>query len=620
MIAIFISAFYTIFLMLIFGLVTSRLLKLPVSFIEKLLLGLVVSNTLATIASLIVPLNTLTALVFLGGAIVGAFFVKQDIRKYFRKISRQRKILFFSLPFWVVALFLALSQPINFDTALYHVQNIKWIEAYPVVPGLANIHGRLGFNNNNFTFVALTSIYQIFQQEIFSVNFVVFCLLVCYFIRRLFQIYKEERYSSLFFFNLFIFLRLLILNNLASPSPDFLSTVIPFFIYSKTYDLLQKPDLSFKVYVPIIIFTVYALTIKLSVIPLIIIPLFILWKYRKDFYSYLPGLLTSTFLIVVPWLLRNIILTGWIIYPFESLDLFDFDWKVPIEDVFFESILIKGTGRMAQGMVCVDVFYEDFMGWFFNWPSDKSFTSIMAFGISFLMPIIVLSKVFLQSSKENIVGGVLFSITGFFGVVFWVLMAPSWRFGEPFVLLGAAAPILLLKTNDKESSILSKILIAVYCSSLMVYSLNLLILIVLMVYIIVVVDIFSAFSKKHYLMVFWGTLLIVYAVRAQSILLNFNKSYDVRELVYTPLKMARVPNESLHFNTQIIDGYEIYEPEIGDRCYDYPIPCTGYANENHRLTNNSKHKEHIPKKSCLTERVQFRGTTLSEGFRRLNPQ
>ncbi|MEM6285499.1 MAG: hypothetical protein AAF787_25135, partial [Chloroflexota bacterium] len=43
------------------------------------------------------------------------------------------------------------------DFALYHQQMVQWINAYPIVPGLANLHGRFGFNNSFFLYVALTN-------------------------------------------------------------------------------------------------------------------------------------------------------------------------------------------------------------------------------------------------------------------------------------------------------------------------------------------------------------------------------------------------------------------------------------------------------------------------------
>src|SRR5262245_12709485 len=36
-----------------------------------------------------------------------------------------------------------------YDTGLYHAQAVKWSAAYATVPGLANVHHRLAFNNSS---------------------------------------------------------------------------------------------------------------------------------------------------------------------------------------------------------------------------------------------------------------------------------------------------------------------------------------------------------------------------------------------------------------------------------------------------------------------------------------
>lgn len=43
----------------------------------------------------------------------------------------------------------------NWDTALYHMQSVKWAKEHPVVPGLANLYGSLGFNNSSFLYDAM---------------------------------------------------------------------------------------------------------------------------------------------------------------------------------------------------------------------------------------------------------------------------------------------------------------------------------------------------------------------------------------------------------------------------------------------------------------------------------
>jgi hypothetical protein len=43
----------------------------------------------------------------------------------------------------------------SWDGGLYHLQAVKWAETFPVVPGIANLHGPLAFNNSSFLYDAM---------------------------------------------------------------------------------------------------------------------------------------------------------------------------------------------------------------------------------------------------------------------------------------------------------------------------------------------------------------------------------------------------------------------------------------------------------------------------------
>lgn len=42
----------------------------------------------------------------------------------------------------------------NYDSGLYHYGVLTWLESYPIVPGLGNLHGRLAFNQASLIYIA----------------------------------------------------------------------------------------------------------------------------------------------------------------------------------------------------------------------------------------------------------------------------------------------------------------------------------------------------------------------------------------------------------------------------------------------------------------------------------
>ncbi len=52
----------------------------------------------------------------------------------------------------------AVMQPAIYDSGLYHLNGVAWAKAYPLAPGLVNLHNRLGMNNASFLFAALVDV------------------------------------------------------------------------------------------------------------------------------------------------------------------------------------------------------------------------------------------------------------------------------------------------------------------------------------------------------------------------------------------------------------------------------------------------------------------------------
>src|SRR5262245_35640634 len=54
--------------------------------------------------------------------------------------------------------------PTNVDSGGYHFNAIRWINAFPIVPGLGNLHGRLAFNESFFPYAAALNFYPFFEH------------------------------------------------------------------------------------------------------------------------------------------------------------------------------------------------------------------------------------------------------------------------------------------------------------------------------------------------------------------------------------------------------------------------------------------------------------------------
>lgn len=560
MIALISATLLSLILFLVFGLLTSRLLNSTFSIHDSLLVGLVVSNSLTTWLSLFFPINDVVLMCFVIFCIGGLYHLRGELKKILALFLTRRLLLLCSFLFIPVIFLLSLSAPKNFDTGLYHIQAIKWIIEYPAVPGLANLHGRLGFNPNIFTLHALTSLYGFFHQEVFCINFALFIILDFYFIGRILTIYKQQGLSALFVFYLFAFFILIKSSNFSSPSPDFLSIYIPLYVFCRIMDWSASTSKKqFENYIPLFILCSYVITVKLATIPILMLFFFIFFQTRVDFHKSFR-LLLFLGLIIIPWLSRNIILTGWILYPFSSLNLFSFDWTLPVQHVIDQKNTVTGWARLP-GSGYLEASGMAVMQWFPSWWKTLYVTHKLYFPISIIAPLMIFVAQLTKTIKANLLTNAVV-VTSFIGVVFWFFMAPDWRFGESFIMMAALSPLLVLKSIPINPG----------------YRLTF---------------ILNRLHSKHKIV---PTSLLVLALLFHSVK-NISELKDnlwkVFSFELTLLPQRIIIPENITFKTVKINGLDVRVPETGARCFDCGIPCTPYPDTS----------------------MVLRGETLRTGFR-----
>jgi len=163
----------------------------------------------------------------------------------------------------------------HFDTGLYHAQSIRWIEEYGVVPGLANLQARFGYNSAAFSLTALYSMRNVFGQSLHATAGF-FALLSAVLAVDLYRVFSERKMQISDFARLgLIFYLSVIFAEMMSPASDYYAQLLLFdiLILWLAEDEYQK-DLNIHNPTPyglLCILLVYAMTIKFSVAPLLLL-------------------------------------------------------------------------------------------------------------------------------------------------------------------------------------------------------------------------------------------------------------------------------------------------------------------------------------------------------------
>lgn len=139
------------------------------AFFSDAWIGMVGIVALLETVGIWVPIDWKVAFITMLVGILGLFSF------YYRKIRHQ---FFYFKNYWDLNPFIfiigfiiltiggsfAMMAPINYDSGLYHFQSIRWLNEYPLVIGLTNLHSRLGFNQSYFNFLALLNFYPFFNK------------------------------------------------------------------------------------------------------------------------------------------------------------------------------------------------------------------------------------------------------------------------------------------------------------------------------------------------------------------------------------------------------------------------------------------------------------------------
>src|SRR5882762_10752333 len=118
-------------------------------------MGLAVSVTILEIWSLLLPITSSVTVLLLCIGVLGFLANRSTLFSHLKfTLQTSRWLFLLGVAF---AFFLALRScgPCEYyDTGLYGAAAVRWIQTYPAVPGLASLHGRLGFNSSVFLYIA----------------------------------------------------------------------------------------------------------------------------------------------------------------------------------------------------------------------------------------------------------------------------------------------------------------------------------------------------------------------------------------------------------------------------------------------------------------------------------
>ena len=436
------SSYLTGFLVLsgmghIFGKEEGRVFR-PDSYVMA---GLVALTVYAQLFSLFHKVGLSANLLLAGICILSAIIFR---RKLWGGLKRQMDCIPKGRKVFCLFLFLLFAYGtsrgiIHYDTGLYHAQSIRWIEEFGVVKGLGNLHCRLAYNSSAFSLSALYSFAFLGGQSYHCVAGF-FALLLAKVCSEISMAWKRKGLILSDIARLMGFYYLMIIfDEMISPASDYFMVLTVFYIVIRYLDLVECGEKDWFPYGLLALVCVYTMSLKLSaafIIWLAVKPAAMLIKEKNG--KGILGFIGLGAIIMLPYLIRNILISGWLVYPFTWLDFFPVDWKIPKGIADYDAREIQVWGR---GIYDVARYGESIRIWMKEWflsqtALDKLFilSGVGAVPVSAIAWFAAWLK---KMDKQR--DWMLAAITVNLSFVFWLLSAPLIRYGCVYVWL--AAPI-----------------------------------------------------------------------------------------------------------------------------------------------------------------------------------
>jgi hypothetical protein len=330
-------------------------------------------------------------------------------------------LIVFCIFFFTIASF-AFNHVTTYDTWLYHDQTVKWVEQYPAVPGLGNLHTRFTFSTSHFV---TNAFFENTKTYVYATFLYVLLLIIA--TSGLNNILKRKiDFSSILATSLFI-PSVVFVKDLPSLSNDVGGSIFLFATFVLMLVAERKKDMVLRMLA--VVLALFTVTIKLTFAPLGILACYVLYLWIKEKKYSLSAIYFGSIglLLYVPFFIRNVIQSGYLVYPFKHFDVFTFDWKIPMAKLVSDTSWIQSWARVPGPSPDI-VLGNGFWFWFNQWitvSQNKFYVLFVAVSLVIFVFYVIANLEF----RKHVLEHIWIYITSVTLVIFWFIQAPDIRFG-----------------------------------------------------------------------------------------------------------------------------------------------------------------------------------------------
>ena len=404
--------------------------------IDYMVAGIVGITIYASFFSLLYKVGMIAHL----GILLAAIAIGYINRKFLVDLLKRGKQLLFSwegfffLCFIILIAFFTSRGNFHTDTNIYHAQNIRLYEEYGILKGMANLQLHYGYNSLYLAFVAVLSMSWILPWSLHTTTGFIEVILCLYALHHLKDFKRHKDHLEDAGCVAILAYALVNITGSMSPATDYPTMFLSLYMITVWLRAIEERA-HYSVYAILSVFAVFLGTLKLSAIAMafvVVYPAFFLLKEKK--WKEIVIFIGMGMIVLLPYLIRNVILSGWLIYPFEAIDLFNVEWKVPLEYLLVDANQIKVWGRCLYDINLIDMPMKQWIPiW---WESQERYSQMLLLSNVLGMILAGCNLYYKWKNRMEVRTEMLTLYAGMIAsAVLWFVQAPFVRYGLGFLLV-----------------------------------------------------------------------------------------------------------------------------------------------------------------------------------------
>ena len=437
MLSVILSWIYIVIICMLIGVGALSLFEKKRFFVTGYLVaGVVIITVYVEFFSIFAKIGSVSHVLLLVAALLIGYRKRNVI---LRLLQTYRPIIFswegfFYCCFVLLIAFFTSRGEFHTDTNIYHAAAIRIYEEFGLVKGIGNLQLHYAYNSSYLAFASVFSFNWLLGRSLHTTTGFLETVMCLYAFHGLRDFIKHKNHVTDMMRIGILLYTLVNVTRSMSPATDYATMYFALFIITAWCENLFEGHGDITAYSLLSLAAVFTATLKFSSCLLIIVAIYpVCCLIREKQWKEIGMYLFCGCVILCPFLIRNYYISGWLLYPFDKIDIFRTLWKIPKEYLLHDANQIKVWGRCLYDVEKVDMPVSQWLPvwWEHQFRYEQMFLGAVMLSLGLQIVLLCMRIWRKQELRSQFI---VLHLAVWANIAVWFFMAPFIRYGLAFLL------------------------------------------------------------------------------------------------------------------------------------------------------------------------------------------